>query len=279
MNNESPGHRCNACNKEFANSRDLNNHVKAKHTEKICVFCEKEFQNDQQLKGHIEKCIDYGNTTVQCDQCQKTLTRFGMKRHSESCKGTSEVWECPECGFRAKSSHEIKKHQAAKHDNDNVCECPECGFRARSLHEIKKHQSEQHENVEVSREVCKHWRNGNCFKGVRCLYSHVGFQKKQTSTSTPTPTTAKNWTTPCRHGDDCAWLKKGTCIFFHKNIGVQRPTHEKSHGGAQKLCKYNERCNRKLTCPQKHSNPSYENFQRRSQQAPRRVQNSGRLNH
>ena len=49
MNIETQDHRCNACNKEFSNSRNLNNHIDAKHNEKVCVFCEKVFTNEQQL--------------------------------------------------------------------------------------------------------------------------------------------------------------------------------------------------------------------------------------
>ena len=42
-------------------------------------------------------------------------------------------------------------------------ECSVCGRRGTSLIDIKKHQAEQHadEVVQVSKEVCKHWKRGN----------------------------------------------------------------------------------------------------------------------
>ena len=292
MNKDTQDHRCNACDRAFATSQDLNNHIEAKHNQQVCVFCEKVCTNDQQLKRHITQCVEYGNTTVKCDNCDKTLTRFGMKRHGESCKRSTKVWACPDCGFQARTSNDIKKHQNEKHNEVEVSRevwaCPDCGFRARSSNDIKKHQNDKHNEVEVSREVCKHWRNGNCFRADRCKFSHVGVQRKQTSPSTTGSSTANKRTAACRHGDKCSWFERGICSYFHKGVGFQKPAAQMQHGiisneqGSQagKLCHYNNKCNRRSTCPHRHTSPSNENFQsqRRHHQPPLRLQNSGRFN-
>ena len=258
MNRDNHEHKCNACDKGFSTSHDLDNHMEAKHNQQVCVFCEKVCANEQHLRKHVKHCLEYGNTTVNCDNCDKTFTRFGIKRHGDSCKGSTEVWACPECGFRARTSNDIKKHQ-----------------------------NEKHNKVEVSREVCKHWRNGNCFRGDRCGFSHVGTQRKQTPPSTTRPTTSIAKTAACRHGDSCSWLERGVCSYFHKGVGVQKPSSHTAHGKntygqssqTGKLCHHNEKCNRRATCPYKHTSKSSEGFhsQRRQQQPPMRLQKHGRF--
>ena len=147
----------------------------------------------------MEDCEEYGNSTVDCSQCHKRFTRFGIKRHGDKCHGPqTKVFSCADCGKRGKSRDEIKKHQAAEH---------------------------RVEEVERSREVCKHWRQGNCFKGNRCMFSHVGHQENQSSNFTSTPRTSTTSLTPaCKQGESCEWMAKGSCCYFHRGIGEQKPS-------------------------------------------------------
>ena len=255
MNKESQQQVCNACEKTFKTSQDLDNHIEAKHSPAKCAFCEVEFSSQQQLQKHVDKCIEYGNTVVKCKKCQQSFTRFGIKRHSDKCheKQPISLFSCSECGHRAKTAKEIKQHQANTHQQD----------------------------VEVSKEVCKHWRNGHCFKGNQCQFSHVGYQKNKT---TSTPSTTRDWTAPCKHGDSCSWLEKGTCQFFHRGVGVQKPAvgrkgqHGKKHHDGLKMCHFNEKCYNKSTCPFKHTFVGDFHTQRRQQRPPMRVQKNGRFN-
>ena len=254
MNREQNRHVCNACDRTFKTSQDLDRHMEAKHSLAKCAFCEDEFTSQGLLKKHIDNCLEYGNTTVKCTKCQETFTRFGMKRHGDICheKKNISLYSCPECGKRAKPANEIKQHQINDH----------------------------HEDIEVSKEVCKHWRKGHCFKGNRCQYSHVGFQRKETEVTSQKSTT-KTWTASCKNGDNCLWQEKGTCRYYHRGVGVQRPTVNQQSQQSQdsrKLCHFNQRCYKKSTCPFKHT--SDRNFppQKRQQRPPFQTQRNGRSN-
>ena len=256
MNKESSGYNCNACDRSFGNNRDLDNHMEAKHSQKVCDFCEEVVENESELKKHINQCEEYNKTTVKCNKCQKIFTRFGIKTHGGKCHAqqTKDVYACAECGHKGKSANEIKNHQAKEH-TDNVYACDECGLRGKSAKEIRNHQAKNHkeEMSQISKEVCKHWRRGNCLKGNRCLYSHVGYQQSNPSTST-SKTNTSNWSPACRHGEDCSWLAKGSCRFFHKGTGVQKPVQFKQQNQSKdsRLCKFNERCTNTM-CRFKHT--------------------------
>ena len=238
MDKDSQSHNCNACDKSFLVSRDLENHMEAKHSQKSCTFCDKAFNSDPQLIKHYNHCIEYGNTVMKCKKCKNNFTRFGIKRHGETCTGKQ----------------------------NNVYSCSVCSKKGESISEVKKHQAEVHtEVVEVSREVCKHWRKGHCLKGDMCLFSHVGHQQKTNSNST-TRTSTANWTPACHHGEGCSWLSKGNCRYFHKGVGVQKPTANKpaqpverpiQHLGRQniprtKMCHFDAKCTNTM-CRFKHS--------------------------
>ena len=129
--------------------------------------------------------------------------------------------------------------------------------------EMKKHMKDDHDEdgKEVSREICPHYRRGNCFKGDRCNRSHAGYQQENISQSTskksPTRTTTSDWTPACKHGDDCSWMAKGRCMFFHRNVGVQKPAkqpqQERPIKQARGPCKFGARCDRIETCSWSHS--------------------------
>ena len=156
----------------------------------------------------------------------------------------------------------------------------DCGKRGKSLKEIQKHQESEHQGEEVvrSREVCKHWRQGKCFKGNWCMFSHVGHQEKQNVNSNSTTST---WTPACKQGERCDWMAKGSCRYFHKGVGVQKPSSQRaqthprprqSHGNEDsrqhKECHFQDRCT-KPSCPYKHS--SRKNFQSQQVQSHNRI--------
>ena len=274
MNKESLDNKCHACNNSFMTSNQLEKHIQAKHTQKVCNFCEDELPNAKELRKHLDKCEEYGNTTVVCNKCQKTVARFGLKNHIEKCNRKQDVFSCPKCGQKGSSMNEIKKHVAEEHIED-VFSCPKCGQKGSSINEIKKHIAEVHSaEVEKSREVCPHWRRGSCFRGDHCNKSHVGYQQKSTEVTTGRTSTT-SWMPACRNGEK--WMTKGTCQFFHRGIGVQKSAttgaqfqQKRTSPLVQKLCRYNETCFRKSTCSFKHT--SSENFspQRGHQRPPAR---------
>ena len=52
MNKKSSGHNCNACEKNFRKSQDLDKHMDAKHSEKQCTYCDKVCNNEAELIKH-----------------------------------------------------------------------------------------------------------------------------------------------------------------------------------------------------------------------------------
>ena len=258
MNKTTKENKCHACDSSFATSRDLDRHISDKHSPKTCDFCDEVLDNERLFKKHLESCQEYSNTTVDCNKCHKKFTRFGIKRHGEKCHGPqATVYSCADCGKNGKSLNEIKKHQEAEHKEDEF---------------------------ERSREVCKHWRQGNCFKGNRCMFSHVGHQQKQTVNSNSTSST---WTPACKRGESCEWMAKGSCRYFHKGVGVQKPSSQgaqshhrpsKSQESRSKECHFQDRCYNP-SCPFKHSKTT--NFSAQRGQGHNRVRvvnNNARFN-
>ena len=182
-------------NKRFGTNNDLERHISNKHNEVECPFCNQIFSNRIALKGHVNNCIDNGTVQVKCRKCKQTFTRFGLKRHKNSCHKKNE-FKCKQCGMLANNAAKIRNHMSEEHDTDG----------------------------EKSREICYHYRNGFCFRGESCRYSHVGYQKESSSWSTPRPSTVRNWTPVCTsRGESCRWLARGDCKFFHQGVGVQKP--------------------------------------------------------
>ena len=149
--------------------------------------------------------------------------------------------------------------------------------------EIKNHMQSEHEHIEqreTSREVCWHWRQGNCFRGDNCHFSHVGHQKSLNITRDAS-TKAKT----CKNGQNCRWKERGECQYFHHGIGVQKPqgvhrlqgerqgqrgNHE-AYEPAQRrqMCRWNDNCFRKETC--KFAHTAQRNFHQNSRNQPRPI--------
>ena len=238
MDKEASTHKCSACDKIFNKNEDLERHMNAKHSEKQCILCEKMLSSERELIRHHAQCVDQGVQTVKCNKCRKDFTNFGIKRHRQNCHG-GEKFICPKCGMVEKTAKEIKNHMQSEHEHI--------------------------EERERSREVCWHWRQGNCFRGNSCHFSHVGHQKSSTSTIDPSTNTKT-----CHNGQRCQWKEKGECRYFHQGIGVQKPqrlhglqgrrqgpggNHEAHQQRAQsrQMCRWNKNCFRKESCKFAHT--------------------------
>ena len=180
MSKGQTSHDCNACDKKFKTSTNLENHMNAKHTEKTCVYCDKVCNNDKDLTNHLTECVDklFVANSI-CTKCNQVFTINGLKRHKTNCHDQNEEFECQECGELNNSENDLKKHQNKEHKMEQV----------------------------KSRVVCKHWRRGHCLKGDSCGYSHVGQQNNSSLNTSKTSTRVP----ACKNGPRCEWLSKGTC--------------------------------------------------------------------
>ena len=267
MNKKSSGHKCNACDKTCRKTQDLDKHIDAKHSEKQCSYCDEICDNEAELIKHHIECIDTGVESVTCQKCDKQFTNFAMRRHKDVFKGKPE-FDCPKCGAIYRSSVLLKKH----YDNE---------------HKFKPVESKQ---------VCYHWRRGNCTR-MNCRFAHVGNQDSRDSTNTRTSNTRAP---ACKNGTSCEWLKKGNCSYFHTRVGVQRPwvsrenLQRREHGeqgrqgdraqqgdqaghgsktrqedgarqkeGGRLPCKFDGRCERIPNCPFIHSLEDFPLLKRR----------------
>ena len=262
MNKGSTVHECNACDKKYKTSNDLENHVRSKHNEKQCIYCSKTFNNEHNLAKHHQKCDSIEAANSKCNKCNKNFTKPGLMRHQPGCHGT---------------------------------ECPVCGEMFTNPNTLKRHEDDEHKmEVVKSKEICYHWRRGHCFKGDECKFSHAGHQNSRAHTNKSTTRVA-----PCKNGPSCDWLKKGSCSFYHHKVGVQRQwVKQGEKGGRQEArshqqpsraqtqpqivqpdrakCKFEGRCERIPNCPWIHSLEDFPAFQGRRSQGPKRTNNQRR---
>ena len=121
------------------------------------------------------------------------------------------------------------------------------------------------------REVCKHWKRGNCSWGSECNFSHVGRQEK----TSPEQKSTNNARTACRNGPSCRFLARGKCSFdhhMHRVHNTREPRNaghnDREHQGARQdrnlgqgrrqkddraPCRFGRDCDRVLNCPYIHS--------------------------
>ena len=85
LNKDSPFHHCNACDRMFKRSQDLERHIAAKHEEKQCTYCDKMLSNEQELTKHLQECINIGVANSTCNKCNKIFTYQGLNRHKPTC--------------------------------------------------------------------------------------------------------------------------------------------------------------------------------------------------
>ena len=193
MSNNSSGHLCVTCDQTFASNNGLEKHIEDKHTELWCDHCGDMFSNKYKLNNHMKGCAELGMEAVECNKCKKRLVKWGSKRHI--FQAPKKLLSCNICERVFITNDQVKKHV------------------------VNEHKSKQ----DKTKIVCRHYRNGNCHKGSRCEYSHVGFVKNISKLEQNSSSTQKVST--CRHGDTCSWLARGVCAFYHRGVGVQKPKH------------------------------------------------------
>ena len=199
MDNETSGSVCLTCNKTFPIKRALEQHMQAKHIQSECPICDEVFPRGEALERHTEECMASMDDGHQCPYCKnKLLTKKLLKSHvAKNHKNKGDKHTCSICEAVFKNENELTRHT------------------------LNCQQEEGHSQSNKSNEVCRHWRRGNCKKGDACGFSHVGYQIKENQEFQSTKST--RFTPACKHGQSCKWFAKGTCSYFHKNVGVQKP--------------------------------------------------------
>ena len=69
----------------------------------------------------------------------------------------------------------------------------------------------------VSKKFCRYFASGRCNRGEMCKFSH----QEQMNDKFNIP--------ECRNGPRCRFLVRGTCVFYHKGVGVQKLNQKNNH--------------------------------------------------
>jgi hypothetical protein len=254
MNKGGADHRCEACDKLFKVSADLERHMKDKHEEHECPMCKKLFSTRKQAEDHI--CMEGEIVPHICKKsyCKKEfVSSAALNKHNKNTHFGDQRTVCTKCGEMLDKSCTLKKHLDL---------CGKGG--STSVREVER---------ERSREVCIHWRRGKCDRGSHCNFSHVGRQDSPPSRHESTHRTLK----PCQNGPSCSYLAKGRCSFGHHNHNDQardysrRPSQSRdkaqsSRGTRQDVdrlpCKFGRDCDRVINCPFVHRMEDFPQYQK-----------------
>ena len=220
MDKNKSGHLCLTCNFRFTSNNGLEQHIQEKHTELSCNYCEKSFRTKREANNHMDHCEQLGTEAIECNNCNKKFVRWGSKKHK--CQPPQKQIACKTCDRMFKTISELKKHITDEHT----------GMK------------------DKSKLVCRYYRDGKCLKGDHCEYSHVGFVRNNVQLNSNSRTTQKAST--CRHGDNCLWLARGECSFYHQGVGVQKPRQQGVQGNQKQAPRKENRQNGQtnpLICP------------------------------
>ena len=195
----------------------------------------------------------------------------------------AQVCEKSYCKKEFISSEALKDHMKNNHYGNQRSVCPKCGEICGTTLNIKKHMetcrknsTEAKDKRERSKEVCYHWRRGNCNRGSSCGYSHVGKQ------DTPHAKTQVKANTPCRNGPTCTFHARGRCRFGHHEKKTHQRDQEPNRGSSRQgrrpqpereQCKFGRDCDRVPNCPFLHNMADFPQYDKA--QGFRRTQRSG----
>ena len=122
-------------------------------------MCHKKFATRKQVEEHI--CSDSEIVAQVCERnyCRKEFaSTAALKKHMMSTHFGNQRSVCKKCD-EILSNNNMKRHMES------------CGKSRNEAGQVK----------EKSNIVCKHWKRGHCNMGYDCMFSHVGYQKTNSS--------------------------------------------------------------------------------------------------
>ena len=187
----------NETNELKTNKDEQNAYIK--QWEELCQTNDEDDKEDEvQEVGLVRNPMSKnksGHLCVTCDQ--RFAKNNGLEKHI--LDKHTELW-CDYCGILCRNKNELKQHM--EQCQELGMEAIECNKCSKKLVTETESRQKQKQNQDKSNIVCRHYRNGNCDRGDRFEYSHVGFVRNSSKSKPTSPTRKK--ASICRHGDACS---------------------------------------------------------------------------
>lgn len=136
---------CPTCPNRYANSSNLNRHIKDKSIIKSyqtnerplhsnspfkCFKCSERFVNQNQLIVHLKACTMTNSTEdkvqIECDHCPKLFAKsFFLRKHLRIHEKLLQVYHCSICNYQFKAVSLLSHHLHIAH-REQVYVCPVC---------------------------------------------------------------------------------------------------------------------------------------------------------
>ena len=231
LNKDTSGHLCVTCDKRFLSNNNLERHIEEKHDVHECPMCDEICTNKKELERHVGNCMNDILVMETCQQCKKRLSKPALRRH--------------------------KRNKECQKNNAQI-NCNECGMICDNISDLNNHVNNEHEDR--SREVCRQYKRGNCFRGNNCKFAHVGYQNISENSNN------SNGMKSCRNGANCRWHARGICKFKHDENQNQNNSPQTSQSSQSRRlpgcinqtennsrqCWYKNNCRRAPNCPFSH---------------------------
>lgn len=153
--------KCDLCEENCLNHRDLLLHKRAKHLDLLesfpCETCGKVFAVRGQLKAHILTHFPDELKKFRCEYCSKGFNcKSTLVAHVKAIHTKQADFCCEICGKAYSSSNSLKTH-IASHQEAKTQPCDVCG---KQFFNVEKHKRRIHQEVE--RITC-----GDCGKAIK----------------------------------------------------------------------------------------------------------------
>lgn len=150
-------HKCPSCRKSFVNKLDLDDHVKAMHSEPgfVCEICEKVCPDLRLLKEHLRYKHKMNMKRVKCNSCHLTfINKSDLESHVNAVHLKSDKIShhnnlvCDKCGKYFEIIDLLQIHTTLMHSEEKPFKCQICSESFTEKLQLMKHALEKHPNAD-----------------------------------------------------------------------------------------------------------------------------------